>query len=151
VPRRPGEILVPSTVRDLVVGSGTGFEDRGQCPPRPSKRDAPVGPRPAAAHRQRRNPTPTRSPRMPANTRPPVAEKQPESARLEVSESSASLPGESHAQHRHTIDSELRLVAAFRRSARERGGPLPSIDVADALLDERRKLTGSSRLSRTPE
>jgi class 3 adenylate cyclase len=25
----PGEILVPSTVRDLVVGSGTGFEDRG--------------------------------------------------------------------------------------------------------------------------
>jgi hypothetical protein len=36
-----------------------------------------------------------------------------------------------------TIDSELRLVAAFRRAARERGGPLPSIDVADALLDER--------------
>ena len=25
----PGEILVSSTVRDLVVGSGTGFEDRG--------------------------------------------------------------------------------------------------------------------------
>jgi class 3 adenylate cyclase len=25
----PGDILVPSTVRDLVVGSGTGFEDRG--------------------------------------------------------------------------------------------------------------------------
>jgi hypothetical protein len=36
-----------------------------------------------------------------------------------------------------TIDSELRLVAALRRAARERGGPLPSIDVADALLDER--------------
>jgi hypothetical protein len=35
-----------------------------------------------------------------------------------------------------TIDSELRLVAALRRAARERGGPLPSIDVADALLDE---------------
>jgi hypothetical protein len=34
-----------------------------------------------------------------------------------------------------TIDSELRLVAALRRAARERG-PLPSIDVADALLDE---------------
>jgi hypothetical protein len=30
-----------------------------------------------------------------------------------------------------TIDSELRLVAALRRAARERGGPLLSIDVAD--------------------
>jgi hypothetical protein len=40
-----------------------------------------------------------------------------------------------------TIDSELRLVAAFRRPARERGGPSPSTDVADALLDERRELT----------
>jgi hypothetical protein len=39
-----------------------------------------------------------------------------------------------------TIDSELRLVAALRRAARERGGPLPSIGVADALLDERREL-----------
>ena len=39
------------------------------------------------------------------------------------------------------IGSELRLVAALRRAARERGGPLPSIDVADALLDERRELT----------
>jgi hypothetical protein len=27
------------------------------------------------------------------------------------------------------IDSELRLVAALRRAAQERGGPLPSIDV----------------------
>ncbi len=35
-----------------------------------------------------------------------------------------------------TIDSEVRLVAALRRAAWERGGPLPSIDVADALLDE---------------
>jgi hypothetical protein len=35
-----------------------------------------------------------------------------------------------------TIDSELRLVATLRRAARERGEPLPSIDVADALLDE---------------
>jgi hypothetical protein len=41
-----------------------------------------------------------------------------------------------------TIDSELCLVAALRRAARERGGPLPSIAVADALLDERRELTG---------
>ena len=38
-----------------------------------------------------------------------------------------------------TIDSELRLVAALRRAARERGGQLPSIGVADALLDERRE------------
>jgi hypothetical protein len=30
---------------------------------------------------------------------------------------------------------------ALRGAARERGGPLPSIDVADALLDERRELT----------
>jgi hypothetical protein len=39
-----------------------------------------------------------------------------------------------------TIDSELRLVTALRHAARERGGPLPSIDVADVLLDERREL-----------
>jgi hypothetical protein len=39
-----------------------------------------------------------------------------------------------------TLDDELRLVAAVRRSAREWGGPLPSIDVTDALLDERRGL-----------
>jgi hypothetical protein len=39
------------------------------------------------------------------------------------------------------IDSKLRLVAALRFAARERGGPLPSIAVADALLDERRELT----------
>jgi len=44
-----------------------------------------------------------------------------------------------------TIDAELLLVAAFRRAARERGGPLPSIDVADALLDERRELTERCR------
>jgi hypothetical protein len=35
-----------------------------------------------------------------------------------------------------TIDSELRLVAVLRQAAWEWGGPLPSIDVADALLDE---------------
>jgi hypothetical protein len=39
-----------------------------------------------------------------------------------------------------TIDSGLRLVA-LHRAARERGGPLPPIAVAAALLDERRKLT----------
>ena len=36
-----------------------------------------------------------------------------------------------------TIDAELQSVVAFRRQARERGWPLPSIDAADALLDER--------------
>lgn len=36
-----------------------------------------------------------------------------------------------------TIDTELRLLATLRRTARERGEPLPSIDAADALLDER--------------
>ncbi|HEY2403026.1 MAG TPA: hypothetical protein VGI23_21920 [Steroidobacteraceae bacterium] len=30
---------------------------------------------------------------------------------------------------------------SLRREARERGGPLPSIDAADALLDERHELT----------
>ena len=33
-----------------------------------------------------------------------------------------------------TIDSELQLVAALRRAARERGGPPPSMDLADARL-----------------
>jgi hypothetical protein len=46
-----------------------------------------------------------------------------------------------------TIDSELRLVAALRRAARERGGPLPSIDVADTLLDERSRLREGSILT----
>jgi hypothetical protein len=32
------------------------------------------------------------------------------------------------------------MVAAPREAARERRGPLPSIDVANALLDERRGL-----------
>ena len=27
----PGEILVSSTVKDLVAGSGLGFHDRGKC------------------------------------------------------------------------------------------------------------------------
>jgi hypothetical protein len=38
-------------------------------------------------------------------------------------------------------------VAALRRAARERDGPLPSIVVADALLYERRELTGLPRLT----
>jgi hypothetical protein len=43
-----------------------------------------------------------------------------------------------------TIDSELRLVAALR----ERGGPLPSIVVADVLLDERESFPGQDELPR---
>ena len=39
-------------------------------------------------------------------------------------------------------------MAALRRAACERGGPLPSIDVANALLDERGELTGLPRLTR---
>jgi hypothetical protein len=35
------------------------------------------------------------------------------------------------------IDAKLRLVAALRRAARERGGSPPSIGFADELLDER--------------
>jgi hypothetical protein len=58
---------------------------------------------------------------------------------------SARLP--SLMRDRETIDSELRLVAALRREARERGGPLPWIAVADALLDERRELSGLPRLT----
>ena len=38
---------------------------------------------------------------------------------------------------RETIDSELRLLAAVRGTAAELGGPLPSIRLADELLDER--------------
>jgi hypothetical protein len=63
----------------------------------------------------------------------------------QVGREDLSLGGWQAAQARmrdiETIDAELLLVAAFRRAARERGGPLPSIDVADALLDERRELT----------
>ena len=52
-----------------------------------------------------------------------------------------------------TIDSERQLVAALRPAARERGGPLPSIDVADALLDERRELTewATTRVGNFPQ
>ncbi len=34
------------------------------------------------------------------------------------------------------IDSELRLLAAVRRTVVELGGPLPSIKLVDELLDE---------------
>ena len=61
--------------------------------------------------------------------------------------SSARLPA-SRKRDRETIDSELRPVAVLCRAARERGGSLPSIDLADALLDERRELAdGASAIS----
>lgn len=41
-----------------------------------------------------------------------------------------------------TIDPELRLVAAVRRSIRDHSGQ-PSSHLADELLDERNELTGS--------
>ena len=47
-----------------------------------------------------------------------------------------------------TTDSELQLVAVLRRAARERGGPLPSMAVADALLEERREQSHRGRTSR---
>jgi hypothetical protein len=43
-----------------------------------------------------------------------------------------------------TIASELRLIAALRRSAAELGAPMPRIEPADQLLDE--WLDGSLRL-----
>jgi hypothetical protein len=60
-----------------------------------------------------------------------------------VSQTPLAMQPRPQPHRRHDIEiihSELRLVAALRRAARERGGPLPSIDVADALLDERREL-----------
>jgi hypothetical protein len=46
-----------------------------------------------------------------------------------------------------TIDSERRMVAVLRRTARDRGGPLPSIAVAEVLLEERWELAGLPRLT----
>lgn len=40
------------------------------------------------------------------------------------------------------IDSELRLLAAIRRTAAELGGPLPSIQRVNQLLDERSQVAG---------
>jgi hypothetical protein len=45
---------------------------------------------------------------------------------------------------RETIDSELRLLVAVRRTARELTGSLPSPDhLVDALLDERSRILGA--------
>lgn len=49
-----------------------------------------------------------------------------------------------------TIDTELHLVAALRHVPRERGGPLPSMDVPDALLDECRELTTTPQRQHQP-
>ena len=38
---------------------------------------------------------------------------------------------------REIIDSELRLLAAVRRAIHEQGGPQPSTEPIDQLLDER--------------
>jgi hypothetical protein len=54
-------------------------------------------------------------------------------------------------RHIETIDAELRLVPTLRRAARERGGPLPSIGVADALLDERPRAGQVSQLLYSPD
>lgn len=37
---------------------------------------------------------------------------------------------------RDVIESELRLIAAIRRTAAETGMPMPTINLADELLDE---------------
>ena len=130
-----GEILVSRTVRDLVVGSGTGFEDRGSVelrgvpgtwqllavdrtergPDRPRRnwRQRPLpglGPRCAArtapwprwpgAHRGS-------CAGWPASPRPPAAAEHPGSARLEVSESSTSLTGQSHSD---TTDADASVL-----------------------------------------
>jgi hypothetical protein len=46
---------------------------------------------------------------------------------------------------RDTIERELRLLASVRSAYRERGGPMPSIDQMDALLDELIELTGRGK------
>ena len=133
-----GDILVSRTVRDLVVGSGTGFEDRGSVElrgvpgtwqllavdrhgaragsaeaelasmptPGPSDRDAPLGPRRGGdgqAH--------TVDPARDGPPRPGHRSQlnSSESARLEMSESSTSLTGESHAD---ATDADASVLAA---------------------------------------
>lgn len=41
---------------------------------------------------------------------------------------------------REVIDSELRLLAAVRRTVAEEGGLAPDIEVVDELLDERNRV-----------
>jgi hypothetical protein len=49
------------------------------------------------------------------------------------------------------IDSGLRLIAALRQAARERGGPLPSTTYADELLDERREVASDTLERNDPD
>ena len=46
---------------------------------------------------------------------------------------------------RDTIEREVRLLASVRSAYRERGGPMPSIDQMDALLDELIELAGRGK------
>ena len=67
---RPGEVLVSSTVKDIVAGSGIGFEERGEHAGRSPGHLAPVRrrgvtARRAALARQRR-------PRLPRRPTPPL-------------------------------------------------------------------------------
>jgi hypothetical protein len=47
-----------------------------------------------------------------------------------------------------TIDSELRLIAALPRTAAEMGAPMPSIELADQLLDEWSASATSGQIAR---
>ena len=47
-----------------------------------------------------------------------------------------------------SIESELRLVAAVRRTIRDAGGPLPSSRAFDALLDELAALAAAEGVGR---
>jgi len=40
---------------------------------------------------------------------------------------------------REVIDSELRLLAAVRRTVAEEGGPMPDVRTIDELLEERQQ------------
>jgi len=51
------------------------------------------------------------------------------------------MPGHITMRDIDAVDAELESVAALRYAARQQGRPLPSIDAADALLDERLWLT----------
>jgi hypothetical protein len=116
-----GDILVSRTVRDLVVGSGTGFEDRGpvelrgvpgtwqllavdrhgaragsaegvNAHPRTADGDAPLGPR-RGDDRDARTVDPPRDGTPHPGHRPPLNSRSQRA--LEVSQSTTSLTGES--------------------------------------------------------
>ncbi|OBB22132.1 hypothetical protein [Mycolicibacterium elephantis] len=47
-------------------------------------------------------------------------------------------------RNREVIDSELRLLAAVRRTVADEGGSAPDIRVVDELLDERQHLASKN-------